>query len=81
MVVVVEQGKEITQEQARHFRSADPLTFQSLAEEQEEEEEEKVRGRGSLVKATKCEINWELLVGRQVEARWRKGGEATLKVK
>lgn len=40
-----------------------------------------MRGRGSLVKATKCEINWELLVGRQVEARWRKGGEATLKVK
>lgn len=61
-------SKEITQEQARHFRSADPLTFQGLAEEQEEEEEEEgQRGRasgGRSVKATKCEINWELLVGR-----------------
>lgn len=45
MVVVVEQGKEITQEQARHFRSADPLTFQGLVEEQEEEEEEEERQR------------------------------------
>lgn len=78
-MVVVEQGKEITQEQARHFRSADPLTFQGLAEEQEEEEEEKVRGRGSLVKATKCEINWELLVGRQVEEGGRSHFESQIK--
>lgn len=63
-------SKEITQEQARHFRSADPLTFQGLAEEQEEEKEEEEEGQrgrasgGRSVKATKCEINWELLVGR-----------------
>lgn len=51
MVVVVEQGKEITQEQARHFRSADPLTFQGLAEEQEEEEEKEERLRGRVEEA------------------------------
>lgn len=57
-------GKEITrysQEQARHFRSVDPLTFRCIRRRRGRRRSFGTSGR-KPVKATKCEINWELFV-------------------
>lgn len=63
--VVSGRGEEITrysQEQTRHFRLVGPLTLMGVSGGRRRRRRVWARNGWKVVKATKCEINYELLV-------------------